>query len=258
MDPDPILPSTCLLATLVWEIEATVTRAQRHQPDPGTGPPNRLFVPDSVRSKVLLWAHSNRLTCHPGITRTLAFLHQRFWWSTMVPDTQAFIAACPTCAQNKTSTRPLSGLLHPLPIPTRPWSHIAVDFVTGLPNSNGNTTILTIIDRFSKAAHFVALPALPSARGTADLLVPHVFCLHGIPSNIVSDRGPQFISRLARLLRNPGSHHKPLFWLPPPIQWSSRVSESGDGVYAPLRRLLQPFLLEYSITMGRVRPQLPL
>ena len=197
-DPENILPPACLIATLTWEIESAVRRAQSQQPDPGTGPPNRLFVPDAVRSRVLLWAHSSRLTCHPGITRTLDFIRRRFWWSSMDADVRAFIAACATCARNKTSTRSRSGLLRPLPIPSRPWSHIALDFVTGLPTSEGNTTILTVIDRFSKGAHFIALPKLPSSRETADLLVQHVFRLHGIPVDIVSDRGPQFTSQVWR------------------------------------------------------------
>uniref|UniRef100_A0A3Q2DRC9 DUF4939 domain-containing protein n=1 Tax=Cyprinodon variegatus TaxID=28743 RepID=A0A3Q2DRC9_CYPVA len=53
----------------------------------------------------------------------------------------------------------------------RPWSHISLDFVTGLPLSQGKAVILTIVDRFSKAAHFVPLPKLPTAAETADLLV---------------------------------------------------------------------------------------
>lgn len=54
--------------------------------------------------------------------------------------------------------------------------------MTGLPPSAGNTVILTIIDCFSKAAHFVALPKLPTALETARLLTQHVFRLHGIPT----------------------------------------------------------------------------
>ena len=157
-----------------------------------------LFVPDAVRSDILQWDHSSRLDCHPGITRTLDSLRHRFWWPTMDQDTRSFVAACATCARSKTSNKPRSGLLRPLPIPSRPWSNIALDFVTGLPPSRGNTTILTIIDRFSKAAHFVALPGLPSARETAELMVSQVFRIHGIPSDIVSDRGPQFISQVWR------------------------------------------------------------
>ena len=196
--PENILPPTCIIATLTWEVESALRLAQRQQPDPGTGPPNRLFVPDAVRSRVLVWAHSSRFTCHPGITHTLDFIRRRFWWSTMDAGVRSFIAACATCARNKTLTCPRSGLLRPLPIPSRPWSHIALDFVTGLPPSEGNTTILTVIDRFSKAAHFITLPKLPSSRETADLLVKHVFRLHGIPTDIVSDRGPQFTSQVWR------------------------------------------------------------
>ena len=195
-DPEPILPSTCILAAVTWEIESRVLQAQTQQPDPGNGPQNRLFVPDVMRSQVLEWGHSTHLTCHPGINRTLSFLQQRFWWPSMVIDTRSFISACPVCARNKTSTRPSSGLLRPLPVPSRPWSHIAVDFVTGLPPSGGKTVILTIIDRFSKAVHLVALPKLPSARETADLLVENVFRLHGLCFDIVSDRGPQFTSQV--------------------------------------------------------------
>ncbi len=76
-----------------------------------------------------------------------------------------------------------------LPVLSHPWSHIALDFVTGLPPSQGNTVILTIVNRFSKAVHFVALYKLPSANETADLLVLNVVRLRGIPLDIVSDQG---------------------------------------------------------------------
>ncbi|CDQ64038.1 unnamed protein product [Oncorhynchus mykiss] len=89
----------------------------------------------------------------------------------MGEDTLRFVAACPVCAQNKSTNRASSGLLHPLPIPRRPWSHLALDFVTGLPSSVGNTVILTIVDRFSKFAHFVPLSKLPSATETSEILV---------------------------------------------------------------------------------------
>lgn len=70
-----------------------------------------------------------------------------------------------------------------------------MDFVTGLPCSEGNTTVLTVVDRFSKMAHFIALPKLPSAKETAEVMMNQVFRIHGFPRDIVSDRGPQFVSR---------------------------------------------------------------
>ena len=195
---DTILPPARVVGVVTWGVESAVRMAQRTHPDPGGGPRNRLFVPPSVRGRVLLWGHSSRLACHPGATRTAEFVRRRFWWPTLDTDTREFVAACDVCSRSKASHRPPAGLLRPLPIPGRPWSDVALDFVTGLPTSRGNDTILTLVDRFSKMVHFVALPKLPSAAETADLLVKHVVRLHGIPHNIVSDRGPQFTSGVWR------------------------------------------------------------
>lgn len=52
--------------------------------------------------------------------------------------------------------------------------------------------VLTVVDRFSGFVHFVSLQKLPSAAGTGNLSVQHVFRLNGIPKDIVSDRSPQF------------------------------------------------------------------
>ena len=81
-------------------------------------------------------------------------------------------------------------------VPNRPWSHIAVDFVTDLPESQGHTIILTVVDRFSRGVRFVPFTALPSAFQTAHALFQHVFRIFGIPEDIVSDRGPQFTSQV--------------------------------------------------------------
>uniref|UniRef100_A0A8C7KLL0 Gypsy retrotransposon integrase-like protein 1 n=1 Tax=Oncorhynchus kisutch TaxID=8019 RepID=A0A8C7KLL0_ONCKI len=195
---ETILPQNLVVGAVTWRIEEDVTAALRTQPGPGNGPPGRLFVPESVRSAVLQWSHASKIACHPDVARTMAPLRRRFWWPAMGEDTQRFVAVCPVCAQNKSTNRPSSGLLHPLPIPRRPWSHLALDFVTGLPPSVGNTVILTIVDRFSKFAHFVPLSKLPSATETSEILVREVFRVHGLPSDIVSDRGPQFTSAVWR------------------------------------------------------------
>ena len=197
-EPDSIVPAARVVGVVTWGIETVVRQAQRSQPAPNNVPPHRLFVPDAVRSQVLQWGHASRFTCHPGVHRTLSFLARRFWWSTMRQDVKEYVAACTVCARSKASHQAPSGLLQPLPVPSRPWSHVALDFVTGLPPSRGMTVVLTIVDRFSKGVHLVALPKLPSAAETADLLVQHVFRLHGLPQDIVSDRGPQFTSEVWR------------------------------------------------------------
>ncbi len=192
---ETILPEGMVVGALSWGIERRVEEAGRGVHVPEGCPAGRLLVPEALRPEVLQWGHESRLVCHPGIRRTLFAIRQRFWWPTLAADVRQFVLACPTCAQCKPVNRPPDGLLHSLPIPSRPWSHIALDFVSGLPPSKGNTVILTVVDRFSKAVHFIPLPKLPSARETAQLMVDHVFQLHGLPVDVVSDRGPQFASR---------------------------------------------------------------
>ena len=193
-EPAPILPDPCMVAVLTWEVEEQVRQALQDQPGPSACPDGLLFVPENLRSQVIQWGHDSRLACHPGSARTNHLLAQRFWWPSMKRDVKEFVRACPTCNQNKSTNQPPAGLLQPLPVPTRPWSHVSLDFVTGLPASNGMTVILTVVDRFSKMAHFIPLPKLPSAKETAQLVIDHVFRIHGLPRDVVSDRGPQFTS----------------------------------------------------------------
>uniref|UniRef100_A0A3B3IH34 Gypsy retrotransposon integrase-like protein 1 n=1 Tax=Oryzias latipes TaxID=8090 RepID=A0A3B3IH34_ORYLA len=154
------------------------------------------LFPNSLRSEVLSWGHASKISSHGGVQRTLNLIKRRFFWPSMEKDVQEFVAACSTCAHSKSVNSLPAGLLHPLLTPSHPWSHIALDFITGLPPSQGNTVILTVIDRFTKMAHFRPVARLPSATETAQVLVNQVFRDHGIPSDIVSDRGPQFISQV--------------------------------------------------------------
>uniref|UniRef100_A0A9J8AQI1 Gypsy retrotransposon integrase-like protein 1 n=1 Tax=Cyprinus carpio carpio TaxID=630221 RepID=A0A9J8AQI1_CYPCA len=193
--PETILPAARVIAPIQWDIETAVRRAQQQQPGPGNGPVGRLFVPNCMRSEVLQWAHASLPSGHPGTTRTCKLVQRKFWWPKLQRDVRAFVSACPVCAQCKESRTQPHGLQHPLPIPRRPWSHISLDFVTGLPPSQGNTVILVVVDRFSKTCHLLPMPKLPTANQTAELLMKHVFRIHGFPQDMVSDRGPQFTSR---------------------------------------------------------------
>ena len=83
----------------------------------------------------------------------------------------------------------------PIPTPDRPWIHISMDFITDLPLSNGFDSILVVVDYFTKMGHFLATNKTCTAFQLAELLIPNLFRLHGLPDKIVSDRGPQFVSK---------------------------------------------------------------
>ena len=135
-----------------------------------------------------------RISQHIQVPKELEFLKRRFWWPEMEREVKDFVAACATCVRSKDLRQRPQGLLLPLPTPSGPWSHLFMDFVTGLPVSEGNSVILVIVDRFSKACRLISLPKLPSALETAKHVFLHVFRVFGLPQDIVSDRGPQFSS----------------------------------------------------------------
>ncbi|XP_025767086.1 uncharacterized protein LOC100708394 isoform X1 [Oreochromis niloticus] len=253
-DPEPILPASCVFGAVTWEIESQIREAQDTEPNPGTGPPGRLYVPTSVRSHVLQWGHTARFSCHPGIRRTISFLQRYFWWPTLIKDTREYVTACSTCAQNKHPNQPPSGLLQPLPTPGWPWSHISLDFVTGLPPSSGNTVILTIVDRFSKAAHFVALPKLPTALEhstayckcldctasltisslTEDLSLPRVF-----GKNSAQPWAQRLVFHLVFTLRPTDRRSVPTrSWKPPSAALSLTIKLPGATSYHGLNMLI--------------------
>lgn len=75
-----------------------------------------------------------------------------------------------------------------------------MDFVEGLPKSEGFDSILVVVDRLTKFAHFIPLRHPFSAAQVARAFWDNVVKLHGIPSTIVSDRGSVFTSALWRAL----------------------------------------------------------
>lgn len=93
-NPGPILPSSCVLGSVIWEVEERI-------PSCTEAPPNRLIIPESVHSDVLQWGHSSQLACHPGLAQPLHLLQQRFWWPSMTQDVRSLIATCPMCAHGK-------------------------------------------------------------------------------------------------------------------------------------------------------------
>ena len=75
-----------------------------------------------------------------------------------------------------------------------------MDLITELPGSKNHDVILVCVDRFSKMAHFIPTRSDVTAEQTAALYVRKVFRLHGLPKDVVSDRGQQFTSRFTKRL----------------------------------------------------------
>ena len=156
---------------------------------------NRLYVPRTgeLRKKLIQECHDTLWAGHPGWQRTYALIKKGYFWPNMRDDIMQYTKTCLICQQDKVEKAKVSGLLEPLPVPTRPWESVSLDFITHLPKVGEYDAILVIVDRFSKYATFVPTPKLCSAELTAQLFFKHVVKLWGILSSIISDRDGRFI-----------------------------------------------------------------
>ena len=86
------------------------------------------------------------------------------------------------------------------PLPTHPWRTICLDFAPELPDSNGFTNCLIVVEKLLRRALFIPCTTDIDAAETAKLLYLHVFRHYGFPLRILCDRGPQFIGAVFKEL----------------------------------------------------------
>lgn len=163
---------------------------------------NRIYVPNlnDLHLRVLRDKHDHILAGHPGQNKTFAIVSREYYWPELRASVRIYVQSCVTCGRNKPRRHKPYGRLQPLPIPERPWDSISMDFIEQLPNSNGFTAILVIVDRLSKLGIFIPTTDDIDSEGLARLFLLHVFSKHGAPGHISSDRGSEFISRFTRSL----------------------------------------------------------
>jgi hypothetical protein len=153
----------------------------------------RVFLPDesSLWPQVLEHAHTMG---HEGSEKTLHRIRAAFYSPSTHRRVREFVHGCSVCQRNKTEHLHPAGLLQPLPVPDQVWSDISMDFIEGFPKIGGKSVILTVVDRFSKYAHFIPLSHPYLASSVAKVFFDNVVRLHGIPCSIVSDRDQIFTS----------------------------------------------------------------
>ncbi|KAH9699581.1 hypothetical protein KPL71_024420 [Citrus sinensis] len=154
----------------------------------------------SLIPKIISDCHASPVGGHFGYHKTLARIKRRFLWPNMRRTVKEFLQHCDICQRYKVDNIRPAGLLQPLPIPKQMWTDVSMDFIEGLPSSNGYTVIMVVVDRLTKYAHFVPLKHHFTAIIVAKAFVSNVVRLHGIPTSIVSDRDKVFISSFWRTL----------------------------------------------------------
>ena len=155
-----------------------------------------IVVPAQLRPTVLRAGHNQ--TGHMGTKKTKKMIETHFYWPRMGKQITEHCKACPVCLQfnfKKTRKEPL----HPLPVVSRPWDKIAIDIVGKLPRTKrGHAYILTIMDFATR--YMEAVPLRRVDAGTTCNALLEVFARFGLPSEILSDNGSNFVAGVTEKL----------------------------------------------------------
>ena len=161
----------------------------------------QLIAPELKEFTEIISKHHDYIAAkHPGRAKTLEKIRENYIWEGMRRDVDRYVDNCETCQRTKSRRNRAFGLLNPLPVSSGVWKSITLDYITGLPEVRGHDAILVVVDRLSKMAHYIPTAKEVSAQETAKLMLHHVWKYHGIPKEIISDRGPQFDSQVWKQL----------------------------------------------------------
>jgi hypothetical protein len=153
----------------------------------------KLCIPQGERINIIREAHSSLIAGHFGVGKTVANLQRYCYWPKMNESVSRYVRGCSLCATSKPSNRKL-GLYTPLPVPSRPWESISMDFVGGLPMSKKNHDYLyVVVDRFSKMCILMPCKKQVTAEQMTQMFFQHVWVHFGLPKSIISDRDSRFI-----------------------------------------------------------------
>ena len=142
-----------------------------------------VVIPTKFQALVLAELHID----HPGMVRMKSLGRLHVWWSTLDQDIEQTVRDCPNCQFNRCKS-PLK-VSNPWIWPTRPWQRIHLDFAGPM----DGVMYLIVVD--AKSKWMEVLPMSSTTTATILRVLRFLFSLHGLPEEIVSDNGPQFVSQ---------------------------------------------------------------
>lgn len=142
----------------------------------------RVVIPQKWQERVLGEFHRD----HPGIVRMKAVARSYAWWEGIDKDIETLVKSCKSC-QTIRNTPPMAPL-HPWLWPTKPWQRLHLDFAGPF---QGRMYLL-VSDAHSKWPEIISMKSTTASRTIEELR--KLFASYGLPEQIVTDNGPQFIS----------------------------------------------------------------
>ena len=153
----------------------------------------RVIPPTSDRHKPFLEVHQGVFSGHLREAKIHSQLSRHYWWPGMRKDISHWCRACLTCASRNIGS-PVRPPLTPIPV-GGPFDRVGVDVLQLPKTKRGNKYAVVFMDYLTKWPEVFAT-ADQTAPTIARLLVEELISRHGVPNQLLSDRGPSFLSKL--------------------------------------------------------------
>jgi hypothetical protein len=205
--------------------------------DPETG---RTQVPEDKKEELVQEFHAAPANGHKGVFKTWKKISAIY--DITRREVAKTLAKCDTCQKNKATRHKPYGELRVLPIPQRAWGSIAFDHITKLPLSREPMSgakydsIFVVTDRLTKYGYFIPYKESSSAEELAYVFLRIIASNHGLPDEIVTDRGATFRSKFWQaLMAQLGVNHK----------LSTAYHPQTDGQTERLNQTLENYVRSY-------------
>ena len=142
--------------------------------------------------------HNSQVAGHWGRHRTLELVSRNLIWDKWLEDVVRYVAGCVKCQKSKADRHSRQTKLVPMPTGEHPFEEIAIDFIGELPESRGFHAILVSIDQFGKVQHYIPAKTTWTAEDNTDCYINDIWRIYGLPRDITTDDGPQFVSKFLK------------------------------------------------------------
>ncbi|KAH0606467.1 uncharacterized protein H6S33_004128 [Morchella sextelata] len=130
-----------------------------------------IYVPyyNPLKLRILKLYHDALSAGHSGREKTFELISRHYYWPLMRNYIARYVWNCHTCQRSKPNTYGKLRVLRLLPIPEQRWQEVSMDFINGLPESEGYDAIMVIVDRLTKRRHFQPCNTTVNSKDVAEL-----------------------------------------------------------------------------------------
>ena len=196
----------------------------------------KLVIPSVLQARVLAIAHES----HLGIVKTKQLLREKVWWAGIHRDVENLISTCRTCQMFANAPKPPP--LLPSDLPTQRWERVGMDLLGPYP---GGEYLFVVIDYYSRYPEVEIIKSTTSTTIIQRLM--RIFASHGLPLEVTTDNGPQFVSEeFKKFLYDNGIKHKRTtpYW------------PKGNGLTENFNKSLSKFMKTSKITQRNWRTEI--